>query len=200
MKPDRRIARTRRLLRNAILELIIEKGYAAISVQDLIDRANVARSTFYKHFRGMDDLLLQGFREISPTQTDKLFSEDVHETKEYPDFGNALFQGAENYKDMARALLGKGSDNLVVQHLRNMLVVQVREWLEMHLPQTKLGADKLEFAVQFVVGALVSTLLWWVQNDFPQPAADINAAFNEMTKQGLNGFAPRTPLVPIPAR
>lgn len=61
---DRRVQRTRQLLQNALSELILEKAYEKITVQDVIDRANVGRSTFYAHFQDMDKLLLSGFEPL----------------------------------------------------------------------------------------------------------------------------------------
>ena len=57
---DRRVQRTRTLLLDALLDLIAEKGYAAVTVQDIVDRANVGRSTFYAHFLDKRELLLSG--------------------------------------------------------------------------------------------------------------------------------------------
>ena len=61
---DRRVRRTRALLRDALVTLILEKGYNAVTVQDIIDRANVGRSTFYAHFENKDKLLLSGFDDV----------------------------------------------------------------------------------------------------------------------------------------
>jgi len=58
-KLDRRKERTRRLLRDALMELIVEKGYEAITIQDITERANVARPTFYLHYKDKDELLLK---------------------------------------------------------------------------------------------------------------------------------------------
>ena len=49
-KMDRRVQRTRQLLQDALIAMVIEKGYDATTVQDIIDRANVGRATFYAHF------------------------------------------------------------------------------------------------------------------------------------------------------
>jgi AcrR family transcriptional regulator len=59
-KKDRRTRRTRQLLRSALLSLLKEKRYDEISVQDIIERADVARSTFYMHYVDKDDLLTGG--------------------------------------------------------------------------------------------------------------------------------------------
>ncbi len=56
-KPDRRVVRTRELLLDAFVSLLLERGYERMTVQDLLDRAGVGRATFYAHFRSKDDLL-----------------------------------------------------------------------------------------------------------------------------------------------
>ena len=60
-KEDRRVQRTKRLLREALLALIREKRFEALSVQDVIDRADVGRATLYAHFDNKEDLLVSGF-------------------------------------------------------------------------------------------------------------------------------------------
>lgn len=63
-RPDRRVERTRRLLSQALLQLIIEQGFDQISVQDITDRANVSRATFYLHYRDKDELLFSSMQAI----------------------------------------------------------------------------------------------------------------------------------------
>ena len=58
---DRRVRRTRKLLHDAFLELVIEKGYEKITIQDILDRADVGRSTFYVHYRDKEALLTASF-------------------------------------------------------------------------------------------------------------------------------------------
>ena len=54
---DRRVQRTRKLLQDALIDLVAEKGYVAVTIQEILDRANVGRSTFYAHFQDKDQLL-----------------------------------------------------------------------------------------------------------------------------------------------
>ena len=63
-RPDRRISKTRRALKKALTELILELGYEDVTVQDVIDRADVGRSTFYAHFVDKDDLLMAILAEL----------------------------------------------------------------------------------------------------------------------------------------
>jgi len=64
---DRRAARTRRALHEALISLILRKGYDAVTIQEIIDEADVGRATFYAHYRGKEDLLRGGF-EILRTE------------------------------------------------------------------------------------------------------------------------------------
>jgi len=57
-KTDRRVQRTRELLQKALIELIRERGYDAVTIQDIVDRANVGRTTFYLHYRSKDELFI----------------------------------------------------------------------------------------------------------------------------------------------
>jgi len=61
---DRRVRRTRRALREAMLDLMEEKGYDQVTVEELTDRADIGRTTFYLHYSAKQDLLLEQFGEL----------------------------------------------------------------------------------------------------------------------------------------
>src|SRR6266498_1537704 len=63
-KTDRRVQRTRDLLQNALIELISERGYDATTIQDIVGRANVGRTTFYLHYRSKDELFMSCHQAI----------------------------------------------------------------------------------------------------------------------------------------
>src|SRR6476619_3274498 len=63
-KADRRSERTRQLLSKALIDLMLEQRYDEITVQDIIDRANVGRSTFYAHYLDKEDLLVSDFTRV----------------------------------------------------------------------------------------------------------------------------------------
>src|SRR3989337_4369074 len=64
-RPDRRIQRTRQALRRTLMELIKEKGYDSISVEEITQRANLGRATFYLHYKDKEDLLIDEFSELA---------------------------------------------------------------------------------------------------------------------------------------
>src|SRR6184192_3202097 len=61
---DRRVQRTRQLLQDALIAMMIEKGYEATTIQDIIDRANVGRATFYAHFADKETLLASRIEDL----------------------------------------------------------------------------------------------------------------------------------------
>jgi AcrR family transcriptional regulator len=63
-KTDRRVERTRELLQKALIELIAERGYDAITIQDIVDRANIGRTTFYLHYNSKDELFMSCHEDI----------------------------------------------------------------------------------------------------------------------------------------
>ncbi|HEX3467380.1 MAG TPA: helix-turn-helix domain-containing protein [Candidatus Elarobacter sp.] len=63
-KPDRRVERTRSALQRAFGQLLLARGYAAVTVREVIERAGVGRSTFYEHFESKEDVLRQSMRPL----------------------------------------------------------------------------------------------------------------------------------------
>ncbi|MFK7920700.1 MAG: TetR/AcrR family transcriptional regulator [Bacteroidia bacterium] len=113
-KTDRRILRTRRMLFNSLIELILEKGYDAVSVQDIIDRADVGRSTFYAHFENKQHLLFSANDQLGPKMGHEIATN-------HKDFFTQFYQHAADNYDLARAMLGKGGGKLVVDHFQMMI-------------------------------------------------------------------------------
>src|SRR5688572_7301569 len=109
---DRRSVRTRRNLGDALVALILRKGYDAITVQDIIDEADVGRSTFYMHYTGKEDLLRASFETLRAALTDAAVAQ--HGPADEPlRFSLALFEHACAHKHVYRALAG-GRGGLVV--------------------------------------------------------------------------------------
>lgn len=185
MKTDRRVDKTHKALRKAISELIEEKPYEDISVTELVERANIARSSFYAHFRDKDDLLLSGFQEIGVMSSDDIFTESEGNT--YPNFAIVLFRGAEQWKLMAKAFLNLDSATVASHHMRNMLVIQTRDWLRKH-SDGSMSDKEMEAIVHYLASALLGLLTWWVLNDFPFSADFMSDKFNKLAVAGLQGI------------
>lgn len=189
VKADRRIERTRNRLREALYALIIERGYDTITVQQIIDRAQVARSSFYAHFRDKDDLLLSGFSaEVSDAVGGRMFDPSAP-AGAYPDFGYVLFKSALVHKIMVCALFSGDANSVSLNHLRNVLVVHFRDWMREH-HDGRSHDRQIELAVQYIANALIGLLVWWAHNDFECPLEEISGTFRRMTDAGLRELLP----------
>jgi AcrR family transcriptional regulator len=193
-KTDRRVRRTRELLLRALLSLIQEQGYDRITVQDIIDRADIGRSTFYAHYRDKEDLLLSGFEDIrSALATERAAAEQAAgATSQFLQPLLVVFRHAEGHRQFWQPLVRKGGAEVVVRILRDHVTDLVREHLRSQVPELGRDQPQLEAAVQFVVGAGMGLLIWWLDNEIPYSAEELYAIFRRLTTQGVRRFLTAT--------
>lgn len=163
--PDRRVQRTRQLLKTALMSLIQEKGFEALSVQDIIDRANVGRATFYTHFDNKEDLLrsgIEGLRlSLRECQRQALSQTPRTEARMFA-FSREMFTHANEHRDVFRAMIGKRSGSVIQQLFHRMLVALVREDIKALSPRNDSGSAPMEAVVQYIAGGLFGVVIWWV--------------------------------------
>jgi len=183
---DRRAARTRKALHEGLLRLVTRKGYEAITVQDLIEEADVGRSTFYAHYTGKEDLLRSGFAmlraELSATEADGQAGDEPLR------FSRAMFDHAGRYADVFRAMTGSRGSLVALEEIRRALSEIVRR----ELP--KGGKDEglpREVYVQFTVGTLLTLLTWWLEKKPGLKPAQVDAMFRRLVLQGIGDGAER---------
>lgn len=187
---DRRVRRTRELLRGALLALIQEKGYDRITVRDILDRADVGRSTFYAHYRDKDELLLSGFEDIrAALDAERDAAERGTEKKaEFLRPMLAVFQHVEGHRHFWGALTRKGGADLITRILRESVAELVREHFRSQFAGVKADQMQLEAAMQFVAGACIGLLIWWLDNDISYSAEEIHSIFRRLASQGVRRF------------
>ncbi len=186
---DRRVQRTRQLLNDALMSLIVEKGYEAITVQNIIDRANLGRSTFYAHYRDKEDLLLSGMEELvhsiiwrveDPPAGDEGCGENNHIISTAP-----LFRYTETHQRFYQAMVGKQGIDAVIQTTHAHLSGHVQEQLEQLLPEGQNPLVPLPVMANFLAGSLLTLLTWWLDNDVPYPPARMDEMFQRLTMPGI---------------
>jgi AcrR family transcriptional regulator len=175
-KVDRRVQRTRQLLLDALLMLIRERGFESLSVQDIIDRANVGRATFYAHFENKEDLLLSGLEDFRTAITEHQ-RRRLQETEASADraflFIHELLAHVAAHRDVFRAMVGRRSGAVVQRLVQKILLDLVREDLKPMLTRTGDRSVTGEAAVQYIAAGLWGLLAWWVD-------AKRNASVEEM--------------------
>jgi AcrR family transcriptional regulator len=180
---DRRITKTQHALKEALTELILEKGYEAVTVQDVIDRADVGRSTFYTHYIDKDELLLAIFADLEiPAPEPSTWQSDD------PPFGWTLqlFRHFERVKRVFKAVAGIESGAIARHEMNKWLEELARaELARLGMPRRHDPAT-LEMVVRFMVGTFVGFMTWWVRDENENLSAEaVDAGFRALVLPGV---------------
>jgi AcrR family transcriptional regulator len=185
-KTDKRVRRTEQALESALVELIVERGYERLSVQHLLDRAGVGRATFYTHYRSKEDLLRRGLDQLR----DRLIEEWKSATVGKPDsedrlgFSLAFFRHVDGHRRLYRAIVGRESGIVVDRQMRRLLADLLRAKADSP-GRPERNTVRTEMATQYVVGALMSTVTWWLERNPKLSPEEIDSAFRQMTLPAL---------------
>jgi AcrR family transcriptional regulator len=186
---DRRIQRTRGALREALIELILEQGYETITVQAIIDRANVGRSTFYAHYLDKEllprDTLTELRAMLSRQQQAALEQRGGLGAGRFA-FSLGMFAHAESHVLLYRAVVGKQSGVIVQREIQRIIADLVRAELRGMSPQGGKLAIPREVLVEYVVSAFMGLLIWWLEAGLPCPAPELDSMFQRLTMSGIS--------------
>ena len=181
---DRRIRRTRKLLQDALLELILEKGYAAVTVQDVIDRANVGRSTFYAHFQDKESLFLSEFEALQMQFEHHLTRMPMTDASPWG-LSLMMFQHAQSQRQLYKALAGKEAGSVVLEYLRKFLSAVLFDHLKPQFSKRKTPQIPPEILAHYLVSTFIALLTWWLDHDLPYSAERMNDMFRQLTQPGV---------------
>jgi AcrR family transcriptional regulator len=177
-KPDRRSQRTRHLLSAAFVELMREKGYSAITVSDLIERANIGRSTFYSHYRDKDDLfvaeldrVIEGLSHHMPSQGEIPF---------FPSLG--LFRHVGEEYELYKALVWTPGIDLLIKHLQESLGNRIEQGFQESGREFEVP---LPIMASFIAGSFLTLLKWWLENKMGHSAQQMDDIFKKLTLIGI---------------
>lgn len=163
---QRRRMQTRQQLIRAAVELVLEKGYAAVSIQDITDRADLGRGTFYIHFKDKEDVLWSaiqdGLRETE-NAAHRQFKGDLPPKLEYYGYLN-IFKHAERNQALYRVMLGEQGSAILTARVQTSLAAEFERDLAV-LPQTLYAGFDVpaKILVQIVTGAIVQLVCWWLE-------------------------------------
>ncbi len=184
---DRRSIRTRNALRAALIDLIGERGWDAIAVQDLCERANVGRSTFYSHFPNKDALLLGGLEDLRAElgqAATRARGEGSSPAAGGFRFSLGLIEHAHQQRKVFRGLIGRRSGYVVQQRFREMVVRLVDD----ELPAASKGKLPKAAMARALAAAFVELLAWWVEQRSPMPPAELAIRFEELSRPFTAGM------------
>lgn len=182
-REDARVRRTRDALGDALVALMQEKPFDTITVQDVLDRAKVGRSTFYSHYSDKDDLLMSDAEEFFESVAMLLSvrgdtSDRVFPVREF--FGHII-----EAKTFVDALVSSGKMNDNMELARGLFARGIERRLA-ELPKSQGITENERPAIAFAhAGALIALLQWWVDRGMKQTPAEMDQLFHRMVWKGL---------------
>jgi AcrR family transcriptional regulator len=183
-RPDRRVNKTRKALKEALTDLILDRGYESVTVQDIIDRADVGRSTFYAHFIDKDDLLMAIFADLQVpgpdttkwTADDPAFSWTIDLFRHFGS-GKRLFSAVTSSQSgaLARRETQRWLEELAGAELNRLRIAR------------KVDPMTLETVVSFLIGTFVGFMDWWMRPENEQLTAEqVDQAFRSLVLPGVS--------------
>ncbi len=176
--PDRRVRRTKTSLHTALIGLARETPYPSIAVKEILDRANVGKSTFYTHFRDKDDLLESGIQEILCSIADRTRSSNALER--IVKFSLPLLQHIDEHRRAAGPRMKREGRIIMHEHMQHVLTAAIAEELTRIVPSRPKTQLPTELMARHVASTFVLVLNWWVDSDSALAATDVDAHFREL--------------------
>lgn len=187
-RTDRRVDRTRAALRGALVGLILDKGYEDISVQDIVERANIGRSTFYMHYSGKDAVFSDSFRALEHSLKAALDQGGAACTAGQMRYTGLLFAHVDANRHLYRALAGQRGGMLAADHIRRITAGLVRRDFEGRPLREGTCRTTRDGAVHYAVGAIIGVLIWWLDHKTAWRSDDADAFLNGLIAPGLRGI------------
>lgn len=187
---DRRVQKTLQSLHQALISLILEKGYDAVSVQDILDKANVGRSTFYSHFGSKEALLQRGLEDLRKLLSSHQRAARAGRPRDAGGsmaFSRVLFEHASGYREVYRAMLGQRAGALVTSRMSSLLAELVQAELPPRLANKAIRHIPRDAVVHYIAGALLSVLTWWVDEGDKVSAVEADAIFRGLALSSVLG-------------
>lgn len=181
-KTDARVRRTRDALGDALITLMQEKPFETITVQDVLDRAHVSRSTFYTHYSDKDDLLMSDVDEFFEALSMALSQHDDTSDRVFP--VREFFAHLSDVQPFFKALVKSGKYHENMELARGHFARGIERRLA-ELPRgNAIPANQLPAVAFAHAGALLSLLTWWLDRGMRESPAEMDELFHRMVWNG----------------
>ena len=187
---DRRISRTKTAIREAMVGLIVEKGFDAITVRDITDRANINRGTFYLHYKDKFDLLEQTEDEIIRDvqnivlQANSLNYADFNSTDNPLPIVVTLFEYIQHHAVMMRAVLGQERDFMFLTRLRNTVEKNLKLGFLAGL-KAKNFLVPSEYLITYILAAHFGVIQVWLQSGCKESPREMAIILSKLSLHGV---------------
>lgn len=169
---DRRVVRTRILLQQALLELIAAKGYDAVTIHDITERANVGRATFYLHYQSKDELFFMSHLKDMEYPYSGIFTKEELLAVEPPQSLIEIFRYARENRLLMLVLSGSKDSQIIMKQVKHQLVESLETSLKNAFPEADYSVS-LDVLANYLAGSRMNLMLWWIESRAPQSPEEI---------------------------
>lgn len=185
---DRRARRSRRLLKEALFALILEKGYDAVKVEDITERADLGRTTFYLHYRDKEELLLESIDGIAEDLLARLRPPQWHAGESGAsgfvlDAILIIFRHAHENAQLYQIILRGEGAGRVSGRLHSIISGRATALIHERIAVGGLPVDPqvpLDVYANYFAGALLALVTWWLEAGMPYPPEEMAGMFNTL--------------------
>jgi len=168
-KVDRRVRRSRRLLRDALFSLILEKEYPAITIKEITERADVAYITFFRHYDDIDELLMEGLGKLLDGLQRRI-EKAAQEAQEAPQDvaeGRVIFEHVQEQSDLYTVLLKSQGAHQIRKRVRDTIADLYRTTCRPL--QADQGIVPGDVAANHIAASLLALIEWWLEQGMVYP-------------------------------
>jgi AcrR family transcriptional regulator len=182
-KTDRRSQRTYSLVGSALAELLREKPYDEILVQDILDRAGIGRTTFYAHYFDKEDVLNSMTEQILEMFTHQIAHSTARQ-RVVPSL--ELFEHIYHSPNPHfRALMRGRASEPLWEAMQTALGLAIEPALCTLCAEKRSPPIPLPVVSQYLAGAFLTLLKWWVAADMPYPPEQMETIFQQLALPGV---------------
>ena len=182
-KHDRRSQRTHRLLGDALVALLAEKRYDAITVQDIIERADVGRTTYYSHFPDKEALLLHEIERVVQLLAHQALADGEPSQPLLPSL--ALFRHVRDFQPVYQALIWGRSSELIFKKVEAQVAGSIEQRLAGLVRPDQPPAVPLPVLARFVAGTFLMLLKWWMDGKKAPSPEQMDAMFRHLVQPSV---------------
>jgi AcrR family transcriptional regulator len=188
---ERRRLQTRRLLIQTTLQLILEKGYDAISIQDITDRADLGRGTFYIHFKDKEDAVWAAFQDLFKALEQEAHAQLDRRQPQVEYYGLLnIFSHAEKNRDLYRVIFGRQGSATLTARAQDFLAGAFLYDIRNAPPPSEVNFNlPEEIETQILTGVVSRLIFWWLETPNRYTPAQLAA----MTYEALYRKSPPAP-------
>lgn len=188
-KTDRRVQRTRELLQKALIELVSERGYDSITIQDIVDRANVGRTTFYVHFSNKDDLFLSCHEVIvSEFQSGPLFPHPLSREEllspEVPPGMTVAYRHLQEARARLYPIFQGKDGQVILRRIRDWSAKEIEANLRVAFGEVH-SAMPLDVLATYLAGAQLAMVQWLLEKRQPHTPEKLAEAFHRLQRAAI---------------